>query len=197
MTKRASPVASSDGHLGDGGLEGRLHLAGELYLHRAGQGLAVVAQQLLPFLGRTEADVSPRKTRDDLARAAVQRQFGVRVQIRLQVGGVQREDVVCPGVEPPAGRTADEVTRLRAVIWVGPPSWACTCADCSVREAIWAEKSRDFTGDDPRACSERGCSSLRPGCLVVGRAVQRIHHIIKPRKPALFFRESSWVAVVF
>ena len=24
---------------------------------------------------------------------------------------------------------------------LGPPSWACTCADCSVREAIWAEKS--------------------------------------------------------
>ena len=34
-----------DGHLGDRGLEGRLHLAGELYLHRAGQGLAVVAQR--------------------------------------------------------------------------------------------------------------------------------------------------------
>lgn len=102
-----------DGHLGDGGLEGRLHLAGELYLHRAGQGLAVVAQQLLPFLGRTEADVPPRKARDDLARAAVQRQLRVRVQICLQVGGVQREDVVCPGVEPPAGRAADEVTRLR------------------------------------------------------------------------------------
>lgn len=160
---------------------------GNFIFTERGQGLAVVAQQLLPFLGRTEADIPPRKARDDLARAAVQRQLGVRIQICLQVGGVQREDVVCPGVEPPGGRAADEVTRLR-----GGDLGRLSQLSLHLRRLLseggdLGREVRDFTRDDPELVLSEDVVFFALGCLVVGRAVQRIHHIIK-RGSSLFFQ---------
>ncbi len=89
---------------GDGGLEGRLHLAGELGGFTERVSLPLSPSSFSPSLAEQRPTYSPRKARDDLPRAAaVQRQVGSESRYALQVGG-SCEDVVCPGVEPPAGR---------------------------------------------------------------------------------------------
>ena len=101
------------------------------------------------------------------------------VQICLQVGGVQREDVVRPGVEPSGGGAADEVAGLGGGDLGGRAQLGLHLRRLLSEGRDLGRKIRDFPRDDPELVLGEDVILLALRRLVIGGAVQRIHQVIK------------------
>ena len=168
-----------DGHLRDGGFEGRFHLPGKLDLHRAAQRLAVLAQQLFGLLGRADACILPGKAGDDLARAAVQRDDGRGLRIGFQVGGAQSQDVRSARVQAAAAVGPDKITRLGRGDLGGRTQLGLHRRGLIGQRCDLPGEIRHFSRDDPELVLGQDvvlCSLRSP---IVGSLVQRIHQVVK------------------
>ena len=98
-----------NGHLGNGGAQGGIALAGEADFHRRAQGLTVRAQQLFGLLCGAHPGVLPAEPGHQLAYAAIQRHLGVRVQIGFKLLRALRQNVRSTGIQPSAAGSSDKV----------------------------------------------------------------------------------------
>ena len=98
-----------NGHLGNGGTQSGITLAGKADLHRCAQRLAIRAQQLFGLLCRAHPGVLPAEPGHQLAHTAIQRHLGVGVQIGLELFRALRQNVRSPGVQPTAAGSPDKV----------------------------------------------------------------------------------------